>query len=88
MLVASVVIPQDASASESFVGAPPAIGPGGGNVPTIVDATPAYNAVLKTAPVNAPETPLVPLVAIAGLVIAGLAWQRPRRRRVSSPSAG
>ncbi|HEV3124973.1 MAG TPA: hypothetical protein VG266_10395 [Candidatus Dormibacteraeota bacterium] len=65
-------------------GAPPAIGPGSGNVPTIVDATPAYNAVLKTAPVNAPEAPLVPLVALAGLVIAAVAWQRPRRRDVSS----
>jgi hypothetical protein len=30
-------------------GLPPEIGPGAGNVPTITDATPAYNVVLRTA---------------------------------------
>ena len=58
-------------------GAPPAIFPGNGNVPTIVDATPAYNVSLGAPAANAPEAPLVPLLLIGG---AGLALVVARRR--------
>ena len=60
-------------------GAPPVVAPGPGNVPTVVDATPAYDALLQDPGSLVAETPLT-----AGLVLAGgvaaLLYTRRRRR--------
>ena len=55
-----------------------AVGPGPGNIPTVTDATPAYDAVLSTAVVT-PEAPLTLLLpAIAGLAATGMYMRRRR----------
>ena len=59
-------------------GAPLAVGPGSGNMPTIVDATPAYDALVTSLAFSAPEVPVVPLVVVIG---AGAAALLLRRRR-------
>ena len=62
-------------------GAPPAVGPGPGNVPSIYDATPAYDALLVVAPApGIPESPFGPLILIVGTVAALLFTQRRRAR--------
>ena len=59
-------------------GAPLAVGPGSGNMPTIVDATPAYNALVTSLAASAPEVPVVPLLIVIGVAAAVFLLRRRR----------
>jgi hypothetical protein len=92
--VADVGSPPNQSVLESTAaysvldnGAPPVVGPGPGNVPTVVDVTRAYNALLLAPQGAAPAAPLAAgLVPAAGL--AALMAYRRRRRGFASLTGG
>ena len=81
--------PKDGSVLESVAaytaldnGLPLFVGPGTGNIPTIPDATPAYDALLSANQAVVPESPLpvALLIVAAGSAAYAVAVRRPRRR--------
>lgn len=61
-------------------GAPPEVGPGAGNIPTVVDASPAYDALLSAPAVNTPESPLAAGLLLGGGAVAFVYFRRRRDR--------
>ena len=61
-------------------GLPPVVAPGPGNVPTVIDATPAYDALLAAPATTVPEAPLSAGLLVGGAAVAGLLYVRRRRR--------
>jgi hypothetical protein len=55
------------------------VGPGPGNVPTVVDVTPAYDALLLAPAAGAPQSPLAAgLLPAGGLAAVVIAYRRRR----------
>jgi hypothetical protein len=87
--VADVGSPADQAVLESTTsftvldnGVPPAVGPGAANnIPTITDATPAYDALLSSPSATVPESTLSVGLVIAGAAVAAAALLNRRRRR-------
>jgi hypothetical protein len=84
---ANAVLESTAAYSVLDNGLPPVVAPGPGNVPTVVDATPAYDALLATPVVSTPEAPLSVVLLVAGAGVVTLVSVRRRRRQSSLAAA-
>jgi hypothetical protein len=79
------VLESTASYSVLDNGAKPVVGPGPGNVPTVVDVTAAYNVLLLAPSAGATMTALAAGLLPAGGIAALLSYRR-RRERSASPT--
>ncbi|MFN2582101.1 MAG: hypothetical protein ABR498_05105, partial [Candidatus Dormibacteria bacterium] len=53
------------------------------NIPTITDATPAYDAILGSSATNVPEFPAASLIIAATALVAGAGIALQRRRSIA-----